>query len=75
VEAIEDRIDYFEVLERYAERLTCGYRCLVEGCDKVIEPSFEALWRLRNTGKRASQGNLRGAMTNHLKAHMRKGQI
>jgi len=71
----EDRSDYFDILEQKAERLDCGYRCLVDGCGKVIEPTWETLWRLRNTGKRASQGNLRGAMTNHLKAHMRRGEI
>lgn len=75
MEAIEDRVDYFEILEMYAERLSSGYRCLVDGCDKIIEPSFETMWRLKETGKRASQGNLRGAMTNHLKGHMRRGQI
>lgn len=75
MEAIEERADYFEILERYAERLLCGYRCLVEGCEKIIEPSFETILRLNTAGKRASQGNLRGAMTNHLKGHMRRGEV
>ena len=71
---VEDRPDYFDIIEKYAEWLQYGYRCLVEGCGKIIESSFEASLNSAEN-KRFSRGNLRGAMTNHLKGHMRRGEI
>lgn len=71
---VEDRPDYFEIIEKYAQRLQYGYKCLVEGCGKIIEPTFESTLNSRDS-KRSNFGNLRGSMTRHLEAHMRRGEI
>jgi len=69
---IEDRLDYFDVLENYAERRLRDYKCLV--CGTVISASRKK-HNLLDYGVRPNMGNARGAMTNHLKAHMRRGEI
>jgi len=72
---IEDRLDYFELLEAKAKPWgRHGYECLV--CGRKISASS-----IRNgpldvsAHPRGLTGNARGAMTNHLKGHMRKGEI
>ena len=72
MEQIEDRLDYFDILEKYAERRIRVYRCLV--CGREIG-AIRRQYNLLDYGARPNMGNARGAMTNHLKAHMRKGEI
>lgn len=72
--AIEDRLDYFDVLEKYAERRIRVYRCLVPGCGREIG-AMRGPQNLLDYGARSNMGNARGAMTNHLRGHMRRGDI
>lgn len=71
---VEDRPDYFDIQEMYAERLYYGYKCLVPDCGKIIEMGRDFGMILEKRSK-LNMGNARGAMTNHLKGHMRRGEI
>lgn len=70
---IEDRVDYFVILKDYAERKLRVYKCLK--CGREIGACRRIQNLLDNYGARPNMGNARGAMTNHLKAHMRKGEL
>jgi len=72
---IEDRLDYFQVLKNNAKPWgRHGYECLVCGrkisaasrCDNCMDV---------DSHHRGLTGNARGAMTSHIKAHMRRGEI
>lgn len=76
MEDIENRLDYYQVLETKVECWGChGYECLV--CGKKISASSRKSRSYMDTSShsRGLTANSRGAMTNHLKSHMRKGEI
>jgi len=69
---IEDRLDYYEVFEKYAERRINDYKCLI--CGMCISATREGQSPL-DVNIRSNMGNARGAMTNHLKGHMRRREV
>ena len=71
---IEDRLDYFDILEKYTGRKLYGYKCLVPNCGREISAVRDKT-NLMDYGARPNMGNARGAMTNHLKGNMRRGEI
>jgi len=72
---IEDRLDYFYLLETKVKPWgRHGYECLV--CGRKISASSQERGHMdTDSHHRGLTGNARGAMTNHLKAHMRRGEI
>jgi len=74
-EKIEDRLDYFELLETKAKPWgRHGYECLVCGRQISASSSMRNYMDCSNL-HRGLTGNARGAMTSHIKAHMRRGEI
>jgi len=72
---IEDRLDYFQVLDNNAKPWGIhGYECLICG-RKISAASSRRNYMDTSNLHRGLTGNARGAMTNHIKAHMRKGEI
>lgn len=72
---IEDRADYFDILEQKAKPWgRHGYECLI--CGKQISASsHKSSYMDTSSHARGLTGNARGAMTNHLKGHMRRGEV
>lgn len=69
------RPDFYTVLsERVVPWGAFGYECLICG-KKISACSFKLNYM--DTARRVSglTGNARGAMTNHLKGHMRRGDV
>jgi len=68
---IEDRLDYYDILDNKVTSFGyAGYECLV--CGRKIVASAPPY---RKGSARGLGGNARGAMTNHIKAHMRRGEV
>ena len=72
---VENRQDYYEILDSKVK--DCGrhgYECLV--CGRKISASSSRA-NLMDTSSHSTglTGNARGAMTNHLKGHMRKNEV
>ena len=72
---IEDRLDYFDILEtKVKDWGRHGYECLVCG-RKISATGFKNGYMDNSSHSRGLTGNARGAMTNHLKGHMHRGEI
>ncbi len=72
---IEDRLDYYEILENKVDVWgRAGYECLICGRKISANGKRNNLMDYSNSF-RGLAGNARGAMTNHLKAHMRRGEV
>lgn len=75
MKSFEDRLDYFDILENKVKPWgVVGYECLVCGKQISANSDRQSLMDFSNS-RRGLAGNARGAMTNHLKAHMRHGDI